>query len=266
MKSLTLRNYLLMCVSAVILVSYTTAGSHVKNYSRHGFSREMQARLNRAAQLLRQGQQERRAGDLNAAEADLKACLKENVSTNQFARQELAQVYETEGRTDEAIQVYQTMLHPPINEGTGGTFSADGFTLIHYANALNNAGRWPEAVQAYEEVVKNPNMPDNQENLAIDEPRLTMPFNSNVPQQTAMRAMLHVALGRRYGHNYQQALPQFEQAVATDPNLAIAHFYEGYTLRGQGHSIEANKAFATAAKLGTGSVQSAAKAQTHARP
>lgn len=81
-----------------------------------------------------------------------------------------------------------------------------------------------------------------------------------------MRAMFHVALGRRCGHNYQEALPQFEQAVATDPNLAIAHFYKGYTLRGQGRSTEANNAFATVAKFGTGSVQAAAKAQIQAPP
>ncbi len=261
MKNLTVLSCLLLSISVVLIGSYMTNASHVRVYSNRRLSPELRMRVDRANSLLKQGSQERRAGDLADAENDLKACLAEDVATNQFARQELAQVYEAEGRTAEAIQVYQTMLHPPANEGNGGTFSQDGFTLIHYANVLNDAGRWPEAVQAYGEILKNPNMPDNQEHPASNEPHLEMSFNPGIPEPVAMKAMLHIALGRRYGHNYKEALPQFEQAVATDPNIAIAHFYRGYALRGQGRLAEANRAFATAGKLDDISVQAAARAQ-----
>jgi len=251
MKNIPLRNYLIMCVSAIALIAYCHALPQPKVYSRHLPSPEMQARLDRAMQLLKQGQQERRLGDLTKAEADLKACLAEDVSTNQFARAELAQIYKAEGRTNDAIQVYQTMLHPPANEGNGGTFAQDGFALVNYAMALNKVGRWPEAVQAYEAALNNPNMPDSQEHLSADEPCLDVQFDPNTPQPRTMEAMLHVVLGRRYGHNYQEALPQFEAARTIDPNLAIAHYYTGYALQGEGHNAAAQIAFQQSAQLDT---------------
>ena len=258
MKNITLRNYLLMCISAIALVAYCYALPQPKVYSRHRLSPEMQARLDHAHQLLKQGQQERRSGDLAEAEADLKACLAENVSTNQFARAELAQIYDAEGRTNDAIQVYQTMLHPPANEGSGGTFAQDGLALIHCAMALNKAGRWPEAVQAYEVSLSNRDMPDNQQHLSANEPRLDVHFDPDVPQPKAMEAMLYVVLGRWYGHDYQNAFPQFKEATAIDPSLAIAHFYSGYALQGQGRSAEAQKAFQKAAALDNGDIKAAA--------
>lgn len=260
MKKSNLFSYLLMCVPAIALAVYCYALPQPKVYSRHRLSPELQARVKRANQLFKQGQQERRLGDLTDAEADLKACLAEDTGANQLARQELAQIYEAEGRTNDAIQVYQTMLHPPANEGHGGTVAQDGFTLIHYAMALNKAGHWPEAMQAYEASLSNPNMPDSQENLSADAPRIETDFNPTVPQQNKMAAMLHVVLGRRFGHNYADALPEFEAATAIDPNLAIAYYYTGYALQGEGHHTEAQVAFRKAIRLDTeGTVKAAAQ-------
>lgn len=245
-----------VAVSMMLWLSspHLQAGSH----GRHALSPEVQARVDRADRLLSEGQQARRAGDLETAEKDLQECVKEHTGADAFALEELARLYETEGRTEEAIHAYHDMIHPPdsVPSGTFGNASA----LIHYATMLNDAGHWPEAVQAYEDVLKSPDMPYNQEPPATDEPSLNIGFKSAFPQSRAMRAMLHVVSGRRYGRNYKEALPQFEQAVATDPGLAIAHFYRGDALRGQGQFAEAQAAFQKAARLDTeGTVKGAAE-------
>ena len=228
-----------------------------ESHGRHALSPAVQARVDCADQLLREGQQARRAGDTEAAERELQECVKQHTAAASFALEELARLYETEGRTDEAIHAYHDMIHPP--DGTPpGTFGS-AFARIHYATMLNGAGRWPEAVQAYRDILRSPDMPYNQGSPATDEPILGAQFDLTMPQPKAMQAMLHVVLGRRYGKNYKEALPQFEQAVAIDPSLAIAHFYKGYALQGQGQFAEAQAAFQKAAALDTeGTVRAAA--------
>ena len=246
-------------VAVGMMVWFSSPHLQAKSHGRHALSPEVQASVDRANRLLKAGQQARRAGNLEAAETELQECIKEHTSADAFALEELARLYETEGRTDEAIHAYHDMIYPPngVPSGTFGNASA----LIHYTTMLNDAGRWSEAVQAYGDILKSPDMPYNQEPPAADEPGLDTHFDPAVPQPRAMRAMLHVVLGRRYGRNYKEALPQFDQAVAIDPNLATAHYYKGYALHGQGRFIEAQKAFATAAKLGQGPIQTAATAQ-----
>lgn len=234
-------------VAAGMMLWFSSPHLQAKNHSRHALSPEVQARVDRADRLLKEGQQARRAGNLETAETELQECVKEHTAADAFAREELARLYETEGRTDEAIHAYHDMIHPPngMPSGTFGNASA----LIHYATMLNDAGRWPEAVQAYEDILKSPDMPYNQAPPAADEPRLDAHFNPAVPQPRAMQAMLHVVLGRRYGRNYKEALPQFEQAVATDPSLAIAQFYKGHALQRQGRFAEAQAALEKASAV-----------------
>ncbi len=255
------RHIVLGCAAVIACMMVWLSSPHLqaKSQARHALSPEVQASVGRANRLLKEGQQARRAGDLETAEADLQECVKEHTSAGAFALEELARLYETEGRTNEAIHAYHDMIYPPdgVPPGTFGSAS----NIIHYATLLNDAGHWSEAVQAYKDILKSPDMPYNQEPPAADEPGLDTHFNSAVPQPRAMRAMLHVVLGRRYGRNYREALPQFDQAVAIDPNLAIAHYYRGYALHGLGHLTEAQNAFAITAKIGKGPVRSAATAQ-----
>lgn len=251
---------LYVCVAAGIGTGLWFSSSHIQAqaYGRHALSPALQARVDRASRLLEAGQRARRAGDLDAAEKDLQECIKQHTAADAFAQEELGLLYETEGRTGEAIQNYHDMIYradgvPP------GTFG-NVFNRIHYVGMLNEAGRWPEAVQAYKDTLKNPDMPYNQEPSAINTLNLDEHFNPATPQPTAMRAMLHVALGQRYGSNYAKALPQFEQAVTIDPSLAVAHFYKGNALQAQGHYAEARKQLQQAAMLDAqGAIRTAAQ-------
>ena len=242
----------------ILCLSLSAQHMDAKGYSRHSLSPEIQASIQRAKLLLDEGRQARRTGDLQTAETKFKECIQEDTSLEAFAQEELAQIYEGEGRINEAIQAYHNLLHRP-NGQSPGTWGRDGFTLIHYAIVLNKSGRWPEAVQAYEEALKSPSLPDNDEFRDENEPRLDVHFDPSIPQPKEMSAMLHVVLGRRLGNNYSAALPYFEAALATDPNLAIAQFYKGYALNREGRFAEAKKAFALAADLGNGPIRAAAE-------
>ena len=251
---------LLVLVAATLIGGiYLHGVLQVKAQGRHPRSLQLQAKAKRDLRLLNDGIAASRAGDLKTAETKLKECNEDQGGYDAFALEKLAAIYQQEGRTEEAIQAYRDILHP-VGGLSMSSMQSDGVTAVKYAGLLNDAGRWPEAVQAYAEALENPGIRGAQEQFAPDEPRLEVHFDPAIPQKKQMRAMLHVALGRRFGLNYNAAGAEFAQAVNADPASAIAHFYKGYALAGQGNGAVAQVEFVRASRLdATGTVKAAAE-------
>ena len=257
MKLIEALKYTLLAVALLVGVMYLRSALQVKAQARHPLSPQLQAKVKHDLRLLNEGIAASHKGDLETAEAKLKECNEDQGGSDALALEELAKIYEQEGRADEAIQAYHDILHPVGGRSMSSTQS-DGVTAVKYARMLNETGRWLEAVRAYQEAVENPGIRGVQEQLAPNEPTFEAHFDPSLPQQKQMRAMLHVALGRRYGNDYGRAGAEFAQAVNADPTSAIAHFYKGYVLRGQGSNTAVQMEFARAIRLDSvGSVKTA---------
>lgn len=219
---------------------------------------EMAMRYHHAEQLLAEAKRAKSSGDLKTAETKLRECIKLETLYSVDARKELGPVYEREGKLVKAIQVYQELLHP--TDGNGGTFERDGWANTRLAFVLNKAGCWPEAVHEYGEALKNTSMLNDDQHGSPNEPPISIHFNPTRPQPKALAAALHMLAGRRNGRLYcKEALPEFDEALKIEPNLAIAYYYRGYCLREQGHFADASASFKQARDLGHDEVKAAAQ-------
>lgn len=196
------------------------------------------------------------AGRYEEAEAAARQAM--SLASDSGVNQEvLASALEAQGRTEEALWAYQQMA----DQG-----SQHSRVLLPYALLLLRAGRWAQAVEAY-----NKQLPYLGDVLLVGgKQALTStygPFSPDVPQPRELETAIHIALGITYsctptwGRKSQRdrALSQYEQALALEPTSALIHLYYGHGLRELGRREEAQAAFRRAAALGHGAVKVAAE-------
>lgn len=188
------------------------------------------------------------AGQYARAEAEAKQSVSLGHDSG-IAQELLASSLDAQGKTQEALQAYKVIAD------RGGD-SCD--TLLPYARLLLKTGHWAEAVAAYNKQL--PGLSD--ENLMTANSH----FSPTVPQPKELATAIHIAQGLTYagaswGKHSQddKALKEFQQALALEPNSALANLFYGRKLQQLGRKAEAQAFFKKASKNGNGDVKTAAK-------
>ena len=166
------------------------------------------------------------------------------------AQELLASALDAQGKTQEALEVYQQMADVGEDKPRN---------MLPYALLSLKAGHWAQAVTAY-----NKQLPFLADGDLI---HASSHFSPDVPQPKELETAIHIGLGltedwRRYNSNLdfrEQTLTQFQQAVALEPASPLANLYYGYALQRLGRKAEAQAAFAKAAKTGNEYVEADAE-------
>ncbi len=187
-------------------------------------------------------------GQYTEAEADARQSMSVGPDSG-IAQEVLAAALNAQGKTQEALEVYQQMA------SVGGDQARN---LLPYALLLLKAGQWAPALAAY-----NKAQPFANGTLISANNH----FARTVPQPKDLEAAIHIALGLTYGseaswggHSQDdKAMSEHKQALALEPNSALANYYYGYALQRMGRRAEAQAAFKKAATLGSNDVKATAE-------
>lgn len=154
---------------------------------------------------------------LNAQPASLKAWFS------------LGNVYQIQGNLPEAVEAYQKAL--ALQPQAFVIYNNLGYTL-------QEQGKLDDAIASYQKALQlQPNFPEAEVNLANalhSQGKLT-------PEQQVKFAQLNHDLGinRQKAGDFKSATTYYRQALALQPDLAIAHYNLGVVLQAQGESDEA---------------------------
>lgn len=208
-----------VAASILLLVYQNVPMPNFGGGGRHMPSPQRLAVLERAKQLLEEGEQARRAGNLTTAEVKLRASIKEDALFAPEAAKELAQVYEKEGRHQEALVAYKQAFNPAAHYYSD--FPGDVDTLAQYGLLCEERGQWAEAVRVYNQARERLN-PAPPVALNVD-------FDPKVPQPSRLRAMLCVVHGLALDEagKSKDALAAFREAARLAPNEPLTQFYVG---------------------------------------
>ena len=156
----------------------------------------------------------------------------------------LALALESEGKTQEALQVYQSRLITQDQQGLHG----DASDLLPYAELLLNSGQWKQALAAY-----NAALPLVGDSFSNVEARLKAAgpsgqiiqdgevlaanshFSPDVPEPGRLALMIHLARGVKFNgeedwaHEPQntEAFAEYGKALRFAPNSALANYFYG---------------------------------------
>ncbi len=194
------------------------------------------------------------AASLDAGQyADAEEDARQSIAIGQdsgVAQEVLAAALDAQGKSQEALEVYQQMAF------LGGDHARN---LLPYALLSLKAGHWTEAVTAYNKALSD--LSDG--NLV----RANSHFSPDVPQPKELETALHIALGLTYSYSatwgkhsqVDKATSEYKKAVALEPDSPLANLYYGRALRRLGRKAEAHAAFAKAASTAQGDVKAAAE-------
>ena len=197
------------------------------------------------------------AGDYAEEEADARQSLSLGIGSG-LCQDLLAQALYSQGKDQEALQVYKAMAD------AGDVFPRN---LVPYAVLLLKSGHWAEAVNAYNKTL--PFLPNGR--LAEASSR----FSPDVPQPKQLAVALHVAQGLTdigdagWGtrSKNEEGMREFAQALKLQPNSALTNYYYGFgwqqlDLKSRARAVyapQAKAALQKAATLGSGDVKKKAE-------
>ena len=222
------------------------------------FSPAQMIPIRRSAELVNAGEDACKLGNYEAAESDFKAA-KLLMEENFAADRGLAEALTGEGNSEEAVQVYQTLLTP--NPHIGSSITQEVRTQMGFAIVLSRTGRWQEAVAVYEKALPTASH-------FGDAPKIDIHFDPQVPMPAQLQALAHVAIGIEYtGYSdTERAFSEYEKAIQSDPNSAFTNYYYGYGWHSLDpkdqvritHAQQAQAALEKAVKIGNADVKAAA--------
>ena len=174
----------------------------------------------------------------------------------------LAVSLDAQGKTQEALDQYQIVAEH---------YDTNARSLLPYALLLLKSGQWERALAMYNQAI-------SRFGRGLFMPEKTR-FSPDVPEPTALALALHIDLGRLYSSDGgwptqpedTAAMSEYAKALQLAPNSSVANYYYGYGWQklspaerkaakpGQREAVKA--ALEKAAKLGTGDVQTQAKAE-----
>ena len=197
-------------------------------------SAEQQAAIKQAYALLVEAAADQHAGCFAQAEAKARQGLAVEPMNGANAVV-LAMALESEGKTQEALQVYQSRLITQDQRGLHG----NGSDLLPYALLLLQSGRWAQAVAAYNAAL--PILPSF--NIVQQSPRIVdqdviianSRFSPDVPEPDRLALMIHLARGVVFNATEDwarepqntEAFAEYGKALRLAPNSALANFYYG---------------------------------------
>ena len=202
-----------------------------------------------AMQLDRAAASALHAGRPGEAEADVRQALAISQGTDGLGDELLAAALEAQGKDQEALLAYKRMVD-----------ARDDATrvLLPYALLLLHAGRWEQAVAAYEKALPL---------LAFgDGVRANSHFRRDVPDPVGLETAIHIARGLTYNaegdwaHESQdeEALSEYSKALQLAPDSDLANYYYGYGLQHLGRTAQARAAFQKTIRMAHGGVKLAA--------
>lgn len=208
--------------------------------------------------LLEQGQNSLRAGDPVVAELDFRSSIALG-SWNGSAYSGLAEALSTQGKTEEALRVYQALMS---QDSTRASSAANAVQVrMSYAAVLSQAGRWGEAVSVYKAAL--PNVPDDGFRSMGSQ------FSPDLPDPAHLQALAHVVRGLVFTSHAEpeKAMPEYQKALALVPDSGLTNFYygNGWQHLGPaervkfGNAAQAKAALEKAVKLGKPDVKQAAQ-------
>ena len=174
----------------------------------------------------------------------------------------LAEALDAQGKSQEALKQYQMIA----DAGTEAPRE-----LLPYALLLLNAGQWKQAVAAYDKAILH--LPAS---FIAPQNAAGLKFNANDEQQTALTVAIYLGEGideNSLGERRVKAYRDYEKALKLEPDSLLTNYYYGYGWQqlspaeraklaakpGQREAVKA--ALEKAAALGTGDVQTQAKAE-----
>ena len=235
---------------------------------------EVRARIRRADALRREAEGYIRKERLQQAAVLLQQSLQ--IDADSFESMELlADIYITWHRPNDVLQTLRPILYPPSNTSYSDTW--DERLRMKYVLALLDTGKWEEAANVYEELMR-------QQQKSLGKPLTwsipgygldfthdgvdfqlkahTLPelhFRADSPDEPALRAQAHLILGSRppqhvdptihQRQHFEYMLDQLQQALKSERRNLDAQFLSGVLLGKLGRFTEARAAFAKAALL-----------------
>jgi tetratricopeptide (TPR) repeat protein len=187
-------------------------------------------------------------GRYAAAEAKARQAL---ALGSPLGQEVLAAALYAQGKDQEAFQVYKAIADRGANAARNE---------YPYALLLLKSGHWAKAVEAYNTALTLGG--------DVDALQANSHFSPNVPQPAALEAAIRIGMGvtadgggfyGTYQQRREQALAQFQKALALEPNNPLVHYYYGYGLTKAGQRAQAHTEFQKAADTGNASVKKAAK-------
>lgn len=196
-------------------------GSHTISPGSH----ERNQRLN---QRLREASAELSVGNLGRAEELYKRIIEEHGYSSGI-NQQLAKMYEDQGRKAEALEQYAAILNPPPK--TWSNLSESPEILGRTMELATELGRADLAEQALGNVLRT---------------GLGKPVFSDLPAPVTAEEKLaaaHLIIGiRSYGEKDEEALRHYAAATELAPTQPKAWFFKGQALRALGRFAEARQA------------------------
>ena len=190
-------------------------------------------------------------------------------TTNGVAQEVLAATLEEQGKDQEALQQYQTIVEH---------YDKQARNLLPYAGLLLKSGQWAQALAVYNQAL--PHLPDvgpHLEGTIIhdgDVMRANSHFSPDVPEPMALATAIHIARGMVYNNTPgwagtgqdTEAMAEYAKALQTAPGNALANYYYGVGWHKLapadrvkfGTAQQARAALQKAVKIGNADVKAAA--------
>lgn|GEM_PF-992362 len=169
------------------------------------------------------------AGSYVLAENKAKEAL--SLDANEGVAEEvLAAALQAQGKDQEALQQYQTVVQH---------YDSQPRNLLPYAQLLLKSGQWTQALAIYNQVLSHlPDVGLHPETPVVhdgDLMRASSHFSPSVPEPAALETALHIAHGVIYnsGCNWAgeaqntEAMAEYGKALQIAPNNALTNYYYG---------------------------------------
>ena len=190
---------------------------------------EQQAKAEQAGQLDQDAAAALHLGNSVQAEAAAREAISIN-SPDVVASEVLAAALEAQGKDQEALQAYKTVVEH---------YDRQPRNLLPYAQLLLKSGQWAQAVAIYNEAL--PSLPDvgphPERPIVHDGDLITASshFSPDVPEPAALATALHIARGMIYNSTTgwagdsldKEAMAEYGKALQATPDNALANYYYG---------------------------------------